>query len=188
MSSHPFSQWLDLARATLPAIGQAGAGLPAARSQYARYLKSTLAFGKDLGELHGAAGFALLQAQLGMLGAVSAARTAQGLLDLQLDTMSQLHAQWKALADRALARTDACIDDLRQARSHDDASFVMAGVLRDAEAGMRKAGEEAAMLFNSASAAGGVLVHRLLDELIAQPSEGTAPRGTDGDVDTPPQA
>ena len=175
MTSHPFSPWLSLVRAALPALQQSGAEWPAVRARYAQGVKSTLALGRELGELHGAAGAALLQAQLGMLGATSPVRTAQALLDVQFDTMSQWYVQWKALSDGAVARTDTCIDDLRQAQTQDDITFVMAAFLRDSQAGMRKAADDAALLLKSACAAAGVLAERLLDELIAQPDPAAAP-------------
>lgn len=168
MTSHPLSQWLKFVRGSLPALHDAGADWPAAQAQCAQYVKSTLELGKDLGDLHGATCFALLQAQLGMLGATSPARTAQGLLDVHFDTMSQWYSLWKTLSDEAVARTEACLGDLRQAQNRNDVSFVMAGFLRDAETATRKATGEAALLFQSAGAAAGVLTDRALDELIAQ--------------------
>ncbi|WP_056440980.1 hypothetical protein [Massilia sp. Root335] len=168
MTSHPLSQWLKFMRASLPALQQAGADWPAAQAQCAQFVKSTLELGKDLGDLHGATCLALLQAQLGMLGAASPARAAQGLLDVHFDTMSQWYGQWKTLADETVTRTEACIGDLRQAQNQNDVSFVMAGFLRELDTGMRKASGDAALLFQSAGAAAGVLADRALDALIAQ--------------------
>lgn len=175
MTSHPFSPWLNLARAALPSLEQAGADWPAAQARYARFVKSTLDLGKDLGALHQATCAALLQAQLGMLGTMAPARAAQGLLDVHFDTVSQWYGQWKALADEAAARGEACIAELREAQTHDDVSFVMAGFLRDAETATRKAAGDAALLFKSAGAAADVLANRLLDDLIAQPVAGADP-------------
>ena len=172
MSSHPFSQWLDLVRSSLPAFKQLGAELPAAQAQWAQFVKSTLELHKECAELHKATTFALLQVQLGMLGTGTPARTAHGFLELQLDALGQQAAQWKALSDEAAGRGEACADELRQARSQDDVSFVMAGFLRDADAALRKAAGDSAMAMHSASAAAGLLTHRLLDELIAQPTQG----------------
>jgi hypothetical protein len=169
MTSHPFSPWLNLAHAALPALQQAGADWPAAQARAARFVKAALDLGKDLGALHQATCAALLQAQLGMLGAAAPARAAQGLLDVHLDTMSQWYGQWKALADEAAARTEACLGDLRAAQTQDDVAFVIAGFLRDAETGTRKAAGDAALLFKSAGAAADVLARRVLDDLIAQP-------------------
>lgn len=171
MSAHPFSQWLELVRSSLPAFQQLGAELPAAQAQWAQFVKSTLELHKECAELHSATTFALLQVQLGMLGSGKPARTAHGFLDLQLDALGQQAAQWKALSDAAASRSEACVEELRQARTQDDASFVMAGFLRDAETALRKASGDAAMAMNSASAAAGLLTHRLLDELIAQPGQ-----------------
>lgn len=175
MTSHPFSPWLNLARAALPGLEAAGADWPAAQARYARFVKSTLDLGKDLGALHQATCAALLQAQLGMLGTMAPARAAQGLLDVHFDTVSQWYGQWKALADEAAARSEACIAELREARTPDDVSFVMAGYLRDAETAMRKAAGDAALLFKSAGAAADVLANRVLDDLIAQPAAGADP-------------
>jgi hypothetical protein len=175
MTSHPFSPWLNFVRATLPAMQEMGPDWPAAQAQCAQFIKSTLALGQDLGDLQQATWSALLQAQLGMLGATSPARAAQGLLDVHLDTMTQWYAQWKTLSDNATRRTETCLGDLRQAQTRDDVSFVLAGFLRDAETAMRKASGDAALLFNSAGAAAGVLANRALDELIAQPAQATTP-------------
>ena len=175
MTSHPFSPWLNLMRAALPGLAQAGADWPEAQARYARFVKSTLDLGKDLGTLHQATCAALLQAQLGMLGTMAPARAAQGLLDVQFDTMSQWYGQWKALADDAAARTEACVAELREAQTQDDVAFVMAGFLRDADAATRKAAGDAALLFKSAGAAADVLAHRVLDDLIAQPAAGADP-------------
>jgi hypothetical protein len=174
MSAHPLSPWLDLVRSSLPAFKQFGAELPAAQSQWAQFVKSTLELGKECAELHKATTFALLQVQLGMLGSGKPARTAHDFLDLQLDALGQQAAQWKALSDQAAGRNDACIAELRQARTQDDVSFVMAGFLRDAETALRKAAGDAAMASHSASAAAGLLTHRLLDELIAEPAQAAA--------------
>lgn len=173
MTSHPLSQWLKFLRGALPALHHAGADWPAAQAHCAQFAKSTLELGKDLGDLHGATCLALLQAQLDMLGTTSPARTAQGLLDVHLDTMSQWYAHWKTLSDTAAARSEACVADLRQAQNRNDVSFVMAGFLRELETGMRKASGDAALLFQSAGAAAGVLASRALDDLIAPPA-GTA--------------
>jgi hypothetical protein len=178
MTSHPFSPWLNLAHAALPGLAQAGADWPAAQARYARFVKSTLDLGKDLAALHQATCAALLQAQLGMLGTMSPARAAQGLLDVHFDTVSQWYGQCKALADDAAARSEACVAELREAQTQDDVSFVVAGYLRDAETAMRKAAGDAALLFKSAAAAADVLAHRVLDELIAQPAAGADPTNT----------
>lgn len=175
MTSHPFSPWLNLMHAALPALEQAGADWPTTQARYARFVKSTLDLGKDLGALHQATCAALLQAQLGMLGTMAPARAAHGLLDVHFDTVSQWYGRWKTLADEAAARSEACIAELRAAQTQDDVSFVMAGFLRDAETAMRKATGDAALLFKSAGAAADVLAHRVLDDLIAQPAAGADP-------------
>jgi hypothetical protein len=170
MSPHPFSPWLDLVRATLPALQQWGSQAPAAQAHWARHIKSTLEFGKECSEVQRATSFALLQARLAALGTPAPSRAAQGLLDLQLDATTQLFTQWKALADQVATRCGACIDALRLAEQPDDVSFVVAGYLRDTNDALNKAAGETALLCKSANDAAEVLKLRMLDAMIDQPA------------------
>lgn len=174
MSSHPLAPWLDLVRSALPAFKQLGADAPAVQAQWAQFIKSTLDMRKEMTALQNATQFALLQAQLGMLGTAAPLRTAQELFDVQMDAVNGLVAQSKALLDQAATRSGTCLADLRQAENQDDASFVMAGFLRDAESAMRKSAGETALLVTSAHAAADLLVHRMLDDLIADPAAAPA--------------
>ena len=172
MSSHPLSAWLDLVQAALPAFRQYGAEVPAAQAFWAQHVKSTLELRKEIDALNKATSFALLQVQLGMLGATAPGTAAQALLDVQADTLSGLVAQAKAQMGQAAARGNALLADLRQAESQDDVPLVLAGFLRDADSTARKAAGDAAMLLSSAHAAADMLVHRMLDALIApQPTQ-----------------
>jgi hypothetical protein len=170
LSSHPLAPWLDLVRSTLPALKQLGAALPLVQAQCAQQVKAALQLHKDAGALQNAAAFALLEMQLNMLGTQSPARAAQGLLDVQVDTITQLCTQWKTQSDSAAQRAEACVDTLRQAQSQDDVAFVVAGYMNDTHEALQKSAGEAAMLLNAASAGADLLAHRLLDALIAQPA------------------
>lgn len=167
---HPLAPWLDLVRAALPALKQFGDAVPVLQAQAAQQIKATLALRKQAGELHGAASFALLQMQLDMLGTQSPARAAQGLLDVQVDAITQLCTQWKTQSDGAAARFEACVDTLRQAQSQDDVTFVVAGFLNDTQEALQKAAGETGSLLHAAGAATDLLAQRLLDGLIAAPA------------------
>lgn len=177
MSSHLLCAWLDLARAALPAFDQFGTGLAPAQARWAESIKSSLQLRSDMDEFAKSASFALLQAQLAMHGNAAPAQAAQQLFGLQIDTLSALLAQTKGQMEKAALRRTAFLADLRQAESQDDLPFLVAGLVRDADSAMRKSADEAALLLSSAQAASDLLVHQLLDALIA-PAVAAAPQPT----------
>lgn len=145
-------------------------------SHVAQCLKSTLALGQTLRERQADAGFQLLRTQLAIAGACLPAQGLQDWLGLQFDFMGQCCKQMKEASHLALAQGNECLDDLRRAENPDDVTFVVAAFAREAQAHMQKGGKEAALLIQSTGAAAGVVVERLLDEVIGADAPGAAQR------------
>lgn len=185
MSSHPFTPWLALGQTTLAMFKQigeagttglkvAGGQIPASQGQLAQLIKSTLDMSRELNELQTSICISLLQTQLGTLNSSISAKTLRDLHDVHFDFVNNLCSQWKTTLGNVAERANSCMDDLRQAQTKDDVSFVMMGFLRDAGAKLHKEVEESGMLINSVSAAASVLTQRALDELIATPEQSPA--------------
>ena len=135
-------------------------------SHVAQCLKSTLALGRTLRERQADAGFQLLRTQLALTGACLPMQSFQDWFDLQFDFMAQCCQQMKEASHLTVAQGGACLADLRRAGDPDDVASVAAAFARDAQAHAQRSGTEAAMLLQATGAAAGVLVERLLDEVI----------------------
>lgn len=156
MISTFFSDWL--------ALGQSQA--PAAQSQLARALKSSLEFGAQWQSLQADTMTALLRQQVGAFKAQREMLGVATLLDLQQSVKHDLATQQQAMAEAMAERTERCLNDLANVSSKEDLAIVAAGYMKDLGAALEHSGQEGGTVLNAASAAVTVLMQQALERAI----------------------